>query len=71
LEEYEGKGYAYEAALKVQSIGMDDFGLKKISAIISKENFSSQKLIEKLGLKFKNHVTLPNEDEELMYYETE
>ncbi|WP_052248529.1 GNAT family N-acetyltransferase [Chryseobacterium taiwanense] len=71
LDEYEGKGYAYEGALKVKSIGMDDFGLKKLSAITAKENFSSQKLIEKLGLKFKKHVTLPGEDEELRYYETE
>lgn len=71
LEEFEGKGYAYESAQKVKSIGMDLFGLKKISAITSKDNFSSQKLIEKLGLQFQNYVTLPNEDEELMYYETE
>lgn len=71
LEEYEGKGYAYEAAMKVKSIGMDDFGLKKISAITSKDNFSSQKLIERLGLQFKNHVTLPEDEEELMYFETE
>jgi ribosomal-protein-alanine N-acetyltransferase len=71
LERFEGKGYAYEAAQKVKSIGMEDFGLSKISAIISKDNFSSQKLIEKLGLKFKKHVTLPDEDEELNYYETE
>lgn len=71
LDEFEGKGYAYEAALKVKSIGMDDFGLKKISAITSKDNFSSQKLIEKLGLKFQKHVVLPGEEEELRYYETE
>ncbi|MDN3695517.1 GNAT family N-acetyltransferase [Chryseobacterium tructae] len=71
LEEFEGKGYAYEAALKVKSIGMDDFGLSKISAIISKDNLSSQKLIEKLGLTFKKYVTLPGETEELNYYETE
>ena len=71
LEEFEGKGYAYEAAAKVKSIGMDDFGLKKISAITSKDNFSSQKLIEKLGLQLKGYVTLPEDDEELMYYETE
>lgn len=70
LEEFEGKGYAYEAAQKVMSVGMNQFGLKKISAITSKDNFSSQKLIEKLGLKFKKYVTLPNEEEELMYYET-
>lgn len=71
LEEYEGKGYAFEAAQKVKSIGMDLFGLTKISAITSKDNFSSQNLIEKLGLSFKNYVTLPDDDEELMYYETE
>lgn len=71
LEEFEGKGYAFEAARKVKSIGMEDFGLSKISAIISKDNFSSQKLIEKLGLKFKKYVTLPGETEELNYYETE
>ncbi|WP_080777398.1 GNAT family N-acetyltransferase [Chryseobacterium phocaeense] len=70
LEEFEGKGYAYEAAQKVKSIGMDDFGLKKISAITSKDNFSSQKLIQKLGLEFKNYVRLSGDDEELMYFET-
>lgn len=71
LEEFEGKGYAFEAAQKVKSIGMDEFGLTKISAIISKDNISSQKLIEKLGLRFKKQVILPGETEELNYYETE
>ncbi|KQT24415.1 GNAT family acetyltransferase [Chryseobacterium sp. Leaf405] len=71
LNEFEGKGYAYEAGLKIKSIGMDDFGLKKISAITTKENFSSQKLIEKLGLKFKKIVNIPGDAEELMYYESE
>ncbi len=71
LEKFEGKGYMSEAAQKVKSIGMDEFGLQKLSAITVKDNFSSQKLIEKLGLKFQKYITLPNEDEELMYYETE
>ncbi|MDF2551812.1 MAG: N-acetyltransferase [Chryseobacterium sp.] len=71
LEKFEGKGLMFEAAQKVKSIGMDDFGLNKISAITTKDNLSSQKLIEKLGLKFQKYVTLPNENEELMYYETE
>lgn len=70
LEKFEGKGLMFEAAQKVKSIGMEEFGLNKISAITSKDNFSSQKLIERLGLKFQKYVTLPNEDEELMYYET-
>ncbi|GAA5091433.1 GNAT family N-acetyltransferase [Chryseobacterium ginsengisoli] len=71
LDEFEGKGYAYEAAIKVKSIGMDDFGLKKISAITTKDNFSSQRLIEKLGLTFQKFVNIPGDPEELMYYETE
>lgn len=71
LDEFEGKGYAYEAALKVKSIGMNDFGLQKISAITAKDNFSSQKLIEKLGLKFQKFVNIPDDPQELMYYETE
>lgn len=70
LERFEGKGYMFEAAQKVISIGMDDFGLKAVSAITSKDNFSSQKLIGKLGLKFQKYIVLPNENEELMYYET-
>ncbi|MFY1048182.1 GNAT family N-acetyltransferase [Chryseobacterium sp. GP-SGM7] len=70
LEKFEGKGLMFEAAKKIKSIGMDEFGLKKISAITTKDNSSSQKLIERLGLKFQKYVTLPNEDEELMYYET-
>lgn len=71
LEKFEGKGLMFEAARKVKSVVMEDFGLNKISAITSKDNSSSQKLIERLDLKFQKHVTLPNEDEELMYYETE
>lgn len=71
LDEFTGKGYAYEAALKVKSIGMNDFGLQKISAITTKDNFSSQRLIEKLGLRFQKFVHIPDDPEELMYYETE
>jgi len=70
LERFENKGYAFEAAQKVKSVGMDEFGLQKISAITTKDNISSQKLIEKLGLKFQKYVILPNEEGELMYYET-
>lgn len=71
LDEFEGKGFAYEAAVKIKSAVISGFGLKKISAITTKDNFSSQKLIEKLGLKFIRFVMIPNDPEELMYYETE
>lgn len=70
LERFQGNGYGFEAASKVMEIGMQDFGLKKLSAITTDENTSSQKLIEKLGLKFKKYVQLPD-DVPLRYYETD
>lgn len=71
LERFEGQGLMFEASARIKDEVMNRFGLKKISAITAKDNISSQKLIEKLDLKFKNFVTLPNEDEELMYFESE
>ena len=69
LEKYEGKGYAYESANKLKEVATTDFGVHKISAITTKDNFSSQKLIERLGLKFQKMVTIPEDVVELMYYE--
>lgn len=70
LPEFEGNGYGFESASKLLATAVEEFSLKKISAITTKTNFSSQKLIEKLGLKFQKMVTLPDDDVELLYYET-
>lgn len=70
LPEFEGGGYAFEAAQRIFDAAFSEFGLKKISAITTQGNFRSQKLIEKLGLKFVKTVRLPDDDEELRYYET-
>jgi [ribosomal protein S5]-alanine N-acetyltransferase len=69
LPEYEGKGYAYEAATTILDAGVHIFEIKKINAITLPSNFSSQKLLEKLGLKYIELIKIPNDDEELMYYE--
>ena len=69
LEKYVGKGYAYESANKLKEVAATDFGVHKISAITTKDNISSQKLIERLGLKFQKMVTIPEDVVELMYYE--
>ena len=69
LPEFEGKGYGFEASKKLMEIAFSEFGLKKISAITTKENIASQKLIEKLGLKFQSIVQLPDDPEDLLYYE--
>lgn len=69
--EYEGKGYAFEAAKKVKEIAFDVFNLPKISGITIKENIGSQKLLSKLGLEFKRITHIPNDDADLLLYELE
>ena len=71
LPKFEGKGYGFEASKKLMEIAFSEFGLKKISAITTKENIASQKLIEKLGLKYLKIVRLPDDPEDLLCYETE
>ena len=71
LEEFQGKGYGYKAASKLLETAFTDFGCSKISAITSKENIASQSLIQKLGLKYLKTVQLPDDPEELLYYEIE
>ncbi|QHI37982.1 hypothetical protein IMCC3317_33650 [Kordia antarctica] len=68
LPEYERKGFAFEAANKIKNVAFNEFGVNAISAITSKNNTSSQKLLEKLGLKLTGTTKLPNETEELLVY---
>lgn len=68
LPEFEGQGYAIEAAERIKTAGIEIFKIENITAITAKENLRSQRLLEKLGLRFTKHVTLPNDDEELMFY---
>lgn len=70
LPEFEGNGYAFEAAQKLYDLGIKEFKIENIVAITAKDNLRSQRLLEKLDLKFTRHVTLPNENEEIMLYET-
>lgn len=71
LPEFEGKGYAFEAAQKLKTMAYYEFGIKSICAITTKENLASQKLLEKLGLRSKGTIKLPGEEEELLFYKSE
>jgi len=71
LPQYERKGYAFEAANTLKNAAFNDFGINVISAITSKNNLSSQKLLEKLGLELTGTTILPNENEELLLYKIE
>jgi RimJ/RimL family protein N-acetyltransferase len=46
----------------------EEFKIGEIKAIISKENLSSQWLLEKLGLENAGTTKLPEEDHEILLY---
>src|SRR4051794_18702973 len=52
LPEFRGKGYAYEASSAVMAYAKSAFGLNRIVAITNPDNYSSIKVLEKLGLRF-------------------
>jgi len=68
LSNYEGNGYAFEAAEKLLNVAINQFKVSTIKAITTKENLQSQKLLEKLGLKHTCLIKMPGDDEELMLY---
>jgi len=49
IPEYQGKGIAKEALLKIIEFGFDNVQLNKIEAYTHKENLSSTKLLEKFN----------------------
>jgi RimJ/RimL family protein N-acetyltransferase len=63
LPEFWGKGYAYESASAVMSYGIKTFGLNRLVAITSLDNYVSGKLLEKLGFKFERIVKLSEDSE--------
>ena len=68
LPEYEGKGYGSESASAVMKYARDVLKLGTIVAITTKDNTASIKLVEKIGLTFKEYVQMG--DEELMLFES-
>jgi len=68
LPEFEGKGYAYEAASATLAYAKDILKLKRIAAITVPYNTPSIKLLEKIGLVFEKTINIPNDKEELMLY---
>ncbi|MCP5061797.1 MAG: GNAT family N-acetyltransferase [Ignavibacteriae bacterium] len=68
LPEFEGNGFAFESANRLKEAALNDFNIKAINAITSKENIASQNLIEKLGLELVGETKLPDDDEELLLY---
>ena len=71
LPEYERQGFAFEAANRIKEAAFNEFNLEIIRAITTKDNTSSQKLLERLGLKLTGTTQLPNDSKELLVYQIE
>lgn len=69
LPEYEGQGYAYEAAKKLMQTAITEFKISKIKGITLESNIASRRLLEKLGLVYKEMIRIADDSEELMLYE--
>jgi [ribosomal protein S5]-alanine N-acetyltransferase len=69
LEQFEGKGYAYEAAQLLIDKAFQEFELTALKAITDENNLGSQKLLEKLGFKRIRKTRLPNAESDVLLYE--
>ena len=69
LSDYEGAGYAFEAASKVIQVARDQYGISLMKGITTTDNHASQKLLKKLGLQLKGPIRLPDDPAELLLFE--
>jgi RimJ/RimL family protein N-acetyltransferase len=70
LARHAGQGYATEAAAVVLKHARETLGLPKVAAITSLGNTASQRVLEKIGLKYVGRVTLPSYSDESAYFTT-
>ncbi|MDJ1480602.1 GNAT family N-acetyltransferase [Cytophagaceae bacterium YF14B1] len=68
LPVYEGKGYAFEAASAVLKYSRNELQLKRIVAIVMRENQRSVSLLQRLGFVYEKDVILPYSNEELLLF---
>ncbi|MBK9014916.1 MAG: GNAT family N-acetyltransferase [Saprospiraceae bacterium] len=66
LPQFYGQGYVVEAAAAVLNFGKQDLKLPRLEAITIESNKPSQRVLEKVGLRFERIITVPGDGEELM-----
>lgn len=67
LPDFSGMGYALEIAKATLIYAKEKLGLQKIAAITLPGNVRSIRLLEKLGLSFRNTIRSANDEELLLY----
>jgi RimJ/RimL family protein N-acetyltransferase len=68
LPKFRREGYAYESASAVMAYGRRTFGLNRMVAITSPDNYVSAKLLEKLGFNFERMVKLSDDSAEVSLF---
>ncbi|WJJ96898.1 GNAT family N-acetyltransferase [Algibacter luteus] len=68
LEDYERKGYGFEASKAIIKLAKEQFNLNKLLAITVPYNTGSIKLLEKLGFTFEKKIKPFEDDEELLLF---
>lgn len=68
LPKFRGEGYAYESASAVMAYGKRTFGLNRLAAITSPDNYISARLLEKLGFNFERMVKLSDDSAEIKLF---
>jgi len=71
LPSYWSRGYAFEAASAVIAYGRDALRISRIVAIVSPDNSSSIRVLEKLGLRFERMIRLFEDKSELKLFAPE
>lgn len=69
LPEYWGQGLATEAGLAVMDHGKRVLGLKKIIGLVLPDNKASHRVLEKIGLRKAEQISLPEADVVQVYRE--
>ncbi len=68
LEEYFGKGFAFESCQSVLSYAQETLKLQRVIAFTNSDNVASIKLLEKLGLGFDKVIAATDKDPEMDFY---
>ena len=67
VSEHQGKGYAYEAALKCKEYAIDVLQARSLVSYIDPNNLPSIKLAEKLGAKYEETIELVDHGAHCVY----
>lgn len=70
LARHAGHGYATEAARAVLAHARETMGLAKVAAITTPTNVASQRVLEKIGLRFVQMINLPGVEGPSAYFTT-